>query len=399
MVAPRSGSSICSAGELTPKLSCRRPPRATPPSAGEHAAVVRLRSAGSMGVGGRSRNRSSDRDDLLVLVEARAELVGVEAAEQRLARAAVGQAQHRLAEREVLIDLARDGGRIARASRLRDQARVGAAMRSGRPASQGEGARTSISTRPSPPGALDLGPRSGREVAVQDKSERSSQTRIVRVPGASGVIGRAGVSVPECSSVRARSERGGATARRRSALPHERRGIESVGDLDHPFGEIAGDAGSDPRRPRACTRRRAPPGGAASARRREHTTASVERGASGPQIAQLDDEPGRAGHPEASGQGSRHRRARRQHDVGHARCECDAARAWRPAGTHSIDSGRASGRTPGEPENWCASRAHAAPSRARAPADSRSSDRVELGCSQAPPRRSTTSTSQPCSGR
>ena len=59
------------------------------------------------------------------VVEARAERVCTEVAQQRLGCTSVRQAEHRLAERQVLVDLRRDRSRVASAPRLRDERDVG----------------------------------------------------------------------------------------------------------------------------------------------------------------------------------------------------------------------------------------------------------------------------------
>ncbi len=89
------------------------------------ARTARAARAGPVGGTRRARRRSSAAAIEPGVVEPRAQPAGAEPAQQRLGGAAVGHAQHGPPEREVLVDLARHGGRVAGAAGLRDERDVG----------------------------------------------------------------------------------------------------------------------------------------------------------------------------------------------------------------------------------------------------------------------------------
>ena len=102
--------------------------------------------------------------------EPRTEPVGAEALEQLFRCAAVGDAQHRLAERQVLVDLRGDCGLVACAAGLRDQRDVG----------RGDSFDGVVPARRRDDldlgaGRRDLGLDLRRDVAVEDEAERRLQ--------------------------------------------------------------------------------------------------------------------------------------------------------------------------------------------------------------------------------
>ena len=211
--------------------------------------------------------------DRRLVVEASAQSARAEAAQQRLGRTAVGQAQHRPAEREVLVDLARDRRAVAGAAPLRHEGDVRGRDSRDRVVPPDGGIRsTSTAVAAISRGSPARRSRAARAGTRPAAAQRAQQRRQRAVRGQ-----RAGVQD------RQRASRRGVVAASREQLA-----LEAVRDLvDAGRGVRDGGPQVVRRLGRADDdRRRA--GEDLALERGQQRPVAVERRVAGPEVAQLD---------------------------------------------------------------------------------------------------------------